>query len=391
VLREVRRLGIDVDAVVITAYGTIEAAVEAMKLGARDFLTKPFETGALLRLVERYGRVRAAARDEARLAAVQREGGCCGMIGRSRAMAEVFGVLAAVAETDATVLVQGETGTGKELVASAIHALSPRRDRPIVRVHCTALPETLIESELFGHERGAFTGAHQRREGRFEAADGGTIFLDEVEETPPAIQSKLLRVLQEREIQRVGSIETVKVDVRVVASSKRALRDGVAAGTFREDLFYRLNVMPVILPPLRDRHGDVPALAAHFLAAAAARMGRPARAFSPDAMAVLDAYPFPGNVRELRNLVERAVVLCPGETVGPEHLGVEVARAAAGEPAAAEAGPTLAEAVREAEVRRIEEALARAGGNRSRAAEILGISRKTLWEKLRRRTGGDPG
>ncbi|MBI5525647.1 MAG: sigma-54-dependent Fis family transcriptional regulator [Deltaproteobacteria bacterium] len=386
VLREMRRLGRDTDAVVITAYGTIDAAVEAMKLGARDFLTKPFETAALVGLIDRYAKVRAASRDDSRIERMTRQGICCGMVGVSRAMGLVFNFIDTVADTDATVLVRGETGTGKELVAEAIHARSPRRDRPLIKVNCAAIPGNLIESELFGHERGAFTGADRKKVGKFEAAQGGTLFLDEVDEMPIEAQAKVLRAIQEREIERLGSVETIRVDARIVAATKRDLHTTAAEGRFREDLFYRLNVLPLALPPLRERHGDVTVLAAHFLAAAAGRMHRPARAFSKEAAAALDRHDYPGNVRELKNVVERAVALCPGDTVETAHLGDEFLPPEQPLPPAAEPG-TLADAVRDAEMQRIEEALKTAGGSRSRAAGILGISRKTLWEKLKKRPG----
>jgi len=380
VLREVRRLGRDLDVIVITAYGTVDRAVEAMKLGARDFLEKPFETATLLGLVERYGRLRQATRDGAALRRFG-AGGCCGLVGASRPMLEVFSFIEAVADTDATILIQGETGTGKELVAGAIHARSPRRDGPLIKVNCGGVPEALFESELFGHERGAFTGADRRRKGRFELAAGGTLFLDEIEETPLSAQVKLLRALQEREIERLGGMETIKVDVRIVAATKRGLRGVVEEGRFREDLFYRLNVLPVTLPPLRTRRDDIPLLAVHFLTTVAAEMGRPVRQVSPAALDLLARYDYPGNVRELRNLVARAVALCPGPVLEPVHLAPELHPA----PAAAAAPARLADALRDAEAQRIDEALAQAGGHRGRAAEILGISRKTLWEKLKRR------
>jgi DNA-binding NtrC family response regulator len=382
VLRGIQRLGKPVDAVIITAFGTIDAAIEAMKLGARDFLQKPFETATLLKLVDRYVRVRRAAADEVHASRLADGGGCCGLVGASRPMLEVFGFIAAAADTDATILIQGETGTGKELVAVAVHEQSDRRRGPLVKVNCAAIPEPLFESELFGHERGAFTGADRRRPGRFELAAGGTLFLDEVEETPLAAQVKLLRAIQEREIERLGGVETLAVDVRLVAATKLNLRQAVAEGRFREDLFYRLNVLPVTLPPLRHRPGDVPLLAACFLRQIALEMRRPARRFSPAATDLLTRYPYPGNVRELRNLVARAVALCPSDVIEPVHLGPELHPAS---PAAPAAPPRLVDVVRDAEERRIDEALAQADGRKARAAEILGISRKTLWDKLRRR------
>lgn len=373
VLRRIRERGWDTDAVVITAHGTIGAAVEAMKLGARDFLTKPFKSASLVQLVDRYVRVR-----QARLQPSCESASTHGMVGRSPQIQRVFRLIEAVAGTPATIIIQGETGTGKELVAHAIHANSSRRNQPMIRVNCAAVPETLVESELFGVERGAFTGADRTRKGRFELADKGTLFLDEVDEMPLLPQAKVLRAIQEGEFERLGGTETVRVDVRLIAATKTDLRQKVDAGKFREDLYYRLNVLPIMVPPLRERTGDVLELAQHFAFTMASEQGRPVPRFSPATTAWLQGHAFPGNVRELKNLTTRAVALCKGDTIELEHLGIDTAAAPAGGP--------LALARRDFEDRRIQEALDASGGNKSQAAQKLGISRKTLWEKLNRKS-----
>ncbi len=376
VLRGMKRGGCDADAIVITAYGTIGAAVEAMKLGARDFLTKPFETAALLSTIDRYLQVRAASRESAP-SHDEPSQQTHGMVGRSAAMQRVFRLIDAVARTNATIIIQGETGTGKELVANAIHARSQRRDQPLIKVNCAAMPEALVESELFGAERGAFTGADRRRKGRFELAHGGTLFLDEIDEMPLLPQAKVLRAIQEGEFERLGGAETIRVDVRLIAATKVDLRKKVEAGGFREDLFYRLNVLPIEVPPLRAREDDVIALAEHFLATLCAEFGRAPKPLAPSTVAWLRAHSFPGNVRELKNLIARAVTLCDGDSVRVEHLG-------GSQPGPGSSGD-LAAARRAAEDRRIEQALEAAGGNKTLAAQMLGISRKTLWEKLTRK------
>ncbi|MBI2390964.1 MAG: sigma-54-dependent Fis family transcriptional regulator [Deltaproteobacteria bacterium] len=377
VLTRVRRLGRTADVVLITAYGTIETAVAAMKIGARDYLIKPFETNALLEVIGRYVKVRRASADDAPLPGA--ENGMHGMIGASPPMAKLFRLVKAAAEARATIIIQGETGTGKELVARAIHGMSARAAAPFVAINCASIPESLFESELFGAERGAFTGADRRRKGRFELASGGTLFLDEVDEMPLPPQAKLLRAIQERVIERLGGVESLKIDVRIVAATKVDLRGRVAEHRFREDLFHRLNVLPIQLPPLRERGDDVTMLANHFLRLHGAEAGKAARVLSERALSWLQAQTFPGNVRELSNLLARAVALCPSDTIEPWHLAAELEPAA---PTTAR-GSSLADTVRESEMRRIQEALAATGGHKGRAAELLGISRKTLWEKLR--------
>lgn len=372
-----RPRGGSTDVVLITAHGTIETAVEAMKVGARDYLVKPFETGALLAMVRRYVDARRVTSEDKGSGEMPLPG----MIGASPPMERLFRLVRAAAESPATVVVQGETGTGKELVARAVHGLSARARGPFVPINCASIPETLFESELFGAERGAFTGADRRRKGRFELASGGTLFLDEVDEMPLAPQAKLLRAIQERVVERLGGLEPIPVDVRIVAATKVDLRGRVAEHRFREDLFHRLNVLPLQIPPLRDRGDDVLSLAAHFLRVHSAEGRRPARGFSDPASAWLRAQAFPGNVRELSNLVARAVALCASETIEPWHFAAELESAdpRSGTPQ----GASLADTVRESELRRIHEALAQTGGHKARAAKLLGISRKTLWEKLR--------
>jgi two-component system response regulator AtoC len=296
--------------VLVTAHATIETAVRAMRLGALHYLTKPIRFDELALILRHAFAHERQRRDVARLTGeLERAAGFEEMVGTSSAVREVFAMIEQVAPADATVLLRGETGTGKELVARAIHRRSPRRERPFVAVNCTAIPKDLMESEFFGHERGAFTGAAARRIGRFEQADGSSLFLDEVGDLDLAIQAKLLRVLQEQEISRVGGQDPVKVNVRIVAATNRDLEALVREGRFRDDLYYRLNVIPIRLPPLRERTGDLPALMEHFLGSFAARYGRPAPLATPELLAAAGAYPWPGNVRELRNLCERAVLM----------------------------------------------------------------------------------
>jgi two-component system, NtrC family, response regulator HydG len=372
--------------VLMTAYGTVRDAVEAMKAGAYDYLTKPLDVDELKLTVARGLRHAALEEENARLRALV---GCDvdvgAIIGTSEPMRRVFEAIALVAPTEATVLIQGESGTGKELVAQAIHANSPRRAGPLITVNCAALPETLLESELFGHERGAFTGAMERRLGRFELAHHGTIFLDEIGELTPAAQTKLLRVLQSQEFERLGGTHTLKVDVRVIAATNKDLEAAVRAGQFREDLRYRLQVFPLTVPPLRERRDDIPLLAEHFLKSYAERHRRRLRGLTPRALDLLMRYEWPGNVRELEHAIERAVILARGEHLTPEELPPNT-RAASGdledttlqEPSVP-VGLTLKEVEREL----IRKTLERTGGNRTRAAEVLGISRATLHNKLK--------
>jgi DNA-binding NtrC family response regulator len=367
--------------IMLTAYGSIELAVEAMKRGAYDFMTKPINLDRLDLVLRRALRSRdmEAENDQLR-EQLDRKYGLESIIGQSAPMHEVFETIKQVAPTRATVLIQGESGTGKELVARAIHQLSPRSRGPFVAVHCAALSHALLESELFGHEKGAFTGASERRRGRFELADGGTLFLDEVGEIDPAIQVKILRVLEERRFERVGGQETLDVDVRMVAATNRDLRAMVGEGRFREDLYFRLYVVAITLPPLRDRSGDVPMLVQHYLRQFAEENGKMIEGLSPEALEALAAYPWPGNVRELRNAVERMVVLSRSARLGIRDVPAQIREAAGGRPGLpVRGGLSLAESERQM----IARALRLHDGNRTRAAAELGISRRTLHRKLR--------
>ena len=363
--------------IMLTAYGNIETAVEAMKRGAYDFLAKPVNLDRLELLLRRALSERTMGAENLRLKAqLDEKYGFENIIGSSTAMQEVFDVVRQVAPTRTTVLIQGESGTGKELVARALHQCSPRSQGPFVAVHCAALAPTLLESELFGHEKGAFTGATERRRGRFEMADGGTLFLDEIGEIDSSLQVKILRVLEERKFERVGGSQLVEVDVRLVAATNRDLAKMVAEGTFREDLFYRLHVVSVELPPLRAREGDLVLLAQHYLKALSAEHGKKIKGITPEAMDALSTHTWPGNVRELRNAIERMVVLSGGDKLTVRDLPPNL-RAS---PPRSEPAP--GQVLRDAEKQLIEEALKRHKGNRTNAAVELGISRRTLHRKL---------
>jgi two-component system, NtrC family, response regulator HydG len=390
VVRQLRGEDPDATVLVISAHGTIATAVEAMAEGAIDFVEKPFSPEVLRARVEKAVQIarerRGARTDRGRAEALDedlaREHDPHGLVGGSEPMRRVLEQVRKVASTDATVLVLGESGTGKELVARAIHDAGPRRDRPFVAVSCAAIPEGLLESELFGHERGAFTGAIKRKLGRFELADGGTLFLDEVGELPPSIQVKLLRVLQERRIERVGAESSLEVDVRLVSATNRDLARMVAEGRFREDLYYRLNVVPVRLPPLRERPGDVEELAQVFLARAAPRLGRRVRGFSPAALELLRRHLWPGNVRELQNLVEQALVFAEGPEVRAEDLpeGLRQPSAAAAPPPTGDR--PLPDVLDDLEKQLVVSAMEKARGVKAEAARLLGIKPSALYYKL---------
>jgi DNA-binding NtrC family response regulator len=362
--------------------------VEAMREGAGDFIAKPFSMAQLLVRLSNVCSVRMLREQNVRLQEqLEQRFSFSNMIGKSKPMQQVFDLIRLVADSDASVLVHGESGTGKEMVASAIHYNSPRRAKPYVRVSCASLPESLIESELFGFERGAFTGASERRIGRFEAASGGTLFLDEIGELPQNFQVKLLRVLQERQIERLGSNRPVDVDVRIVSASLRPLEEEIDSGNFRKDLYFRINTVAIHLPPLRDRREDIPILAQAFLQEFAAERGRPIEGFDDDVLEIFDGFEWTGNVRELRNVVERAVLFCKGDQVTVDELPPAM-RAGRGSSGEAERPPserviTMQQAVEEAEVEAIRAALHSTNGRRADAAELLGVSRKTLWEKIK--------
>ena len=384
--------------VMLTAHGTVDTAVEAMKVGAFDFVTKPFDADELRAVIRKAVNTAMADLDavEADHSPNDTEVGRFGMIGRSRAMGEVYQILDKVADTPTTVLVTGESGTGKELIAQALHEHSSRKGRPFIRVNCAAIPETLIESELFGHEKGAFTGAIASKPGRFELADKGTLFLDEIAEIPPEMQVKLLRAIQESAFERVGGLKTLKVDVRLVAATNRNLQDEVEEGRFREDLFYRLNVVPIHVPPLRERPGDIPLLVTHMLRRFNERLKKAVRGLTPEAEAAFKAYTWPGNVREMENVLERLVLFCESDEIGIDLLPEELK---SGGPAITglSASPRLdrdltgrvsmKELVRETtaqlEKELIIQALEQTQGNVTRAAQLLMISRKSLQNKMK--------
>ncbi|HZY04205.1 MAG TPA: sigma-54 dependent transcriptional regulator [Anaeromyxobacteraceae bacterium] len=379
VLEEARRLQPDAAVIIMTAYATVDTAVTAMKLGAFDYLIKPFDPEELTLIMKKVVAQQTLLHENLVLRqALRKENRFRDLVSKSPSMQRVFELAQVAARSNSTILVLGESGTGKEVLARTIHAESPRAEGPFVAVSCAALTETLLESELFGHEKGAFTGAVARRKGKIEAAHGGTLFLDEVGDISPKLQLDLLRVLEERHFHRVGGNELIEVDVRVVAATNRDLEKAVAEGSFREDLYYRLNVIRVTLPPLRERKEDIPLLVEHFLERLGVELKRRVRV-SPETMAALLGHAWPGNVRELRNVLERGAVVAQGELVKPADLGLEPA--SGGEPSGSSAGPSTLE---DMERRHIAQVLAYASGNISQAARILGIDRVTLYNKMRK-------
>ncbi len=386
VLREFRQRSPETAIVLLTAFGSMDGAIEGIKQGAYDYLAKPFKKEEIRLVVRRSLEHSRLVRENARIREELRERQGSPLIGSSPAMLEVYKLVARVSAGRSTVLLEGESGTGKELVARAVHANSPRRDRPFVPVNCAALTETLLESELFGHERGAFTGAVASKRGLFETADQGTLFLDEIGDIGPALQVKLLRVIQEQEVRHVGGTASVKVDVRIVAATNRDLSQMVKDGKFREDLFYRLNVVRIVMPPLRDRREDIPMLAHHFLQQATVSGSRPVRGFVPETMALLERYHWPGNVRELENVIERTVSLAPGPLIMPDDLPETVRKSEA----APAGGDDALLSLEEVEKRHLGKVLRETGGNKVRAARILGIDRRTLY-RMAERFGMDLG
>ncbi|HFZ8996803.1 TPA: sigma-54-dependent response regulator transcription factor ZraR [Citrobacter freundii] len=376
-LKEIKALNPAIPILIMTAFSSVETAVEALKAGALDYLIKPLDFDnlqATLANALAHTRVATVGPGLSAVSATQ-----FGMVGQSPAMQQLLNEIAMVAPSDATVLIHGDSGTGKELVARALHASSSRCDKPLVVLNCAALNESLLESELFGHEKGAFTGADKRREGRFVEADGGTLFLDEIGDISPLMQVRLLRAIQEREVQRVGSNQTISVDVRLIAATHRDLAEEVKAGRFRQDLFYRLNVVTIETPPLRQRRQDIPLLAEHFLQRFAARNRKTVKGFTPQAMDLLIHYDWPGNIRELENAIERAVVLLTGEYIAERELPLSVSTA----PIKVQNGGPIQPLV-EVEKEVILAALEKTGGNKTEAARQLGITRKTLLAKLSR-------
>jgi DNA-binding NtrC family response regulator len=381
-LRKAREQGAEATFIMMTAFASVETAVEAMRAGAQNYLVKPLDANAVLVVLGKALEQRALKREADNLREqVRQRARFHNIIGDSPQLQALYEVVRRAANTRATVLILGESGTGKELIAQAIHHESQRRDKPFVKVHCAALSENLLESELFGHEKGSFTGALARKEGRFELADGGTLFLDEIGEISPSVQVKLLRVLQQREFERVGGTQTLKVDVRIVAATHRDLTAEVKAGKFREDLFYRLNVVAVTLPPLRERKSDIPALVNHFLEKYSDSYGKDVRGLAPGTLQALLSYDWPGNIRELENAIERAVVLASGNELTTDDLPpvLRGPRPMGSSPSSLIPGATLAQIEREAILRTLE----MVGGSTTRAAEILGISVRKVQYRLK--------
>ena len=365
--------------IMMTAYGSIDSAVKALQAGAADYLTKPLDSNELL--VKVHKALRYHQLEEENVLYREQLGirfDFSRIIGKSAKMRELFDMLATVAPTEATVLLLGESGTGKEIIANAIHQNSPRKEHPYVKVNCAALPETLLESELFGHEKGAFTGAIEKKKGRFERADGGTIFLDEIGEMSLTTQTKILRVLQEREFEQVGGTKTIKVDVRIIAATNKNLEEEVKKGKFREDLYYRINVVPITIPPLRERAEDVPLLAEHFLRLYGEKNKRMLKGFADGVLDALIRYEWPGNVRELENIVERTVIMSRGDTITFADLPPAIAGA---QGPAMQTPPAIS--LKDMERETITKALQQTGGNRTKAAVLLGITRKTLQNKIK--------
>lgn len=379
-LRAARAIQPDLEVVIMTAYGTVEAAVEAMKDGAYDFISKPFKRMEMLKTIQKALEKQALAAENRRLRQQLGAKAPHGIIGTSEAIRTVLELVGQVAPSSANVLIEGESGTGKELVAQAIHDLSQRRSRRFVKLNCGALPEALLESELFGYEPGAFTGAQGRKEGRFELANGGSLFLDEVGELSPSSQVKLLRVLQEGEFERLGGTKTIQVDVRLVAATNRDLEQEIAARRFREDLYYRLNVIKIHLPSLRDRVEDVPLLVNHFLRHFARKNERSFKEVHPDALELLMGYRWPGNVRELENTIERAVVLSRGDVIGVDDLPPPIRKAT--RTSSRSLTFLMGTPLREIELRVIQETLRHTHGDKNLAAHLLGINPRTIYRKL---------
>jgi len=383
---EARKINPDLAVIIMTSFGTIETAVKAIKAGAYDYLPKPIDLEQLVVLIGRISERQGLLRENAQLREQLRERYAFEEIAStSHAMEEVMNLVGRVAPSNATVLLRGESGTGKELIARAIHYHSPRANQPLIKVNCAALPETLLESELFGHEKGSFTGASARRIGRFEAADRGTLFLDEIGDIPPSVQVKLLRVLQEREFERIGGGETIKTDVRLITATNRDLERAMKEGAFREDLYYRLNVVSVVIPPLRDRKEDIPALMEHFIKKYSKENKKNITGVTAEARDMLMRYSYPGNVRELENIIERAVVLTKGEIVTTSDIPLHLKTVESEEKiCVVKRDGSLTDTLDTLERGIIMDAMKAAGGVQTRAAEKLGISERVLRYKLKK-------
>src|SRR5437867_6131327 len=391
-LKRAKALGQDIEVILITGYGTVEIAVEAIKDGAYDFITKPVKKAQLLRAIEKAAEKQYLSRENRELRQQLGESGARRIIYVSAQMRNIVRMVEQVAPSTATVLITGESGTGKEVIADAIHGASPRRLKPLIKVSCAALPDTLLESELFGYEKGAFTGANTRKEGRFELANSGTLFLDEIGDLSLVTQPKILRVLQEGEFERLGGTRSLQVDVRIVAATNQDLSEMVKEKRFREDLYYRLNVISVRVPPLRERHEDIRVLAQHYLRVYAAKNGRKLEGFSNEALERLESYAWPGNVRELENLIERTVLLARKDRLDAEDLPEEVAGVK--RPPRDAILELVGTPLDEIERRLLDETLRITGGNKTQAAKLLGIDVRTVARKLERRDddvveGGD--
>jgi two-component system response regulator HydG len=383
-MQKIKQISPDIPVIIMTAYASVGTAVDALKSGAYDYLIKPLDIDELKLLVDKALRYHQLEQENLFLKErLNDRFDFSNIIGRSPAMQKLFETIALVAPSEATVLIAGESGTGKELIANAIHQNSPRKDSVLIKVNCAALPETLLESELFGHEKGAFTGAITRKQGRFQLAHKSSIFLDEIAEMAPATQAKILRVLQEREFEPVGSTQTMKVDTRVIAATNRNLEEEIQAGRFREDLYYRLNVVTVDVPSLRQRRDDIPLLADFFLKRYAQKNRRVIKGFTPRATDLLMRYDWPGNVRELENIIERAVIMARGEMITPLEFSAEL-QALAENAEDAEIDLSPGRSLKEVEKVMILRTLKETGGNRTHAARVLGISRRTLQLKLKK-------
>ncbi len=390
ILARARKVQPSAEVILMTGYATVESAVKAMKMGAFHYVTKPFDTEEVVHLVDRLLDVTSVKKENLHLKSQVRDRySLQNIIGDSKAILDVIDLVRKLADTDSTILVLGESGTGKELVARAIHGLSPRSERMMVPVNCSAIPADLLESELFGHVKGAFTGAHMARVGRFEMAHNGTIFLDEIAEMSPHLQAKLLRVLQEKSFTPVGGTKTVQVDARVIAATNKDLESEVEAGRFRVDLFFRLNVIPIRIPPLRERTGDIPLLVHHFIGKCNREKARSIEGIRPEAMAVLQRYPWPGNIRELENLMERIAVLKGSGWIDvsdiPEKTRQSETLPSSAVPVLGEGGLDIKNATEDFENALIRQALRIAGGNKNRAANLLGLKRTTFVEMLKRK------